>query len=61
MVTQMEITAYVEAMRRGEADAEGDYCQPWERRLANPREKELDLIEWYREYEEETGTLLGCD
>jgi hypothetical protein len=61
MVTQMEITAYVEAMRRVEADAAGDYWQPWERRLAIPREKELDLIEWYREYEEETGTLLGCD
>ena len=61
MVTQKEITAYVEAMRRGEQDAAGDYWQSWERRLANPREKELDLIEWYREYEEETGTLLGCD
>jgi hypothetical protein len=61
MLTQMEITAYVEAMRRGEEDASGDYAQPWERHFANPREYELDLIEWYREYEQETGTVLGCD
>ncbi len=61
MLSQMEITAYVEAMRRGEENTAGDYSRPWERHFDNLREYELDLIEWYREYEEETGTLLGCD
>ncbi len=60
MFTQEEITEYVELMQRDEEDA-----AHWHRL----RELQLDpsrvswtlVAEWYREYEEETGTMLGCD
>src|SRR5262249_7200014 len=35
MLTQMEITAYVEAMRCGEEDTWGDYSELWERQFAH--------------------------
>jgi hypothetical protein len=65
MLTQAEITAYAVAMRRAEEDAAARYSEQWERlrkwQFARPQVKCFDVAAWQREYEEETGTLLGCD
>jgi hypothetical protein len=65
MLTQAEITAYVEALQRATSVTRIDQAQQWEqleRRLHTPRqENRFHYDEWYREYEEQTGTLLGCD
>jgi hypothetical protein len=64
MVTQAEIKAYVEEMRRP-ADGAGECPERWERllkRLAprSPSPSHL-LTELRRAYEEATGTRLGCE
>jgi len=65
MLTQAEITAYVEQIQRSATDKTVDASEQWERLqrrlLIPPPEKRLGIEEWYREYEEQTGTLLGCD
>jgi hypothetical protein len=65
MFTQMEITEYVEEMRRAEERTGGEFSRHWarmrERQLVQPRESWSRVAKWYREYEEATGTMLGCD
>jgi hypothetical protein len=60
MCTQMEITEYVEEMQHAGEDK--GHCQlQREQQIDQPRENWTRVAEWYREYEEETGTMLGCD
>jgi hypothetical protein len=64
MVTQAEIKAYVEEMRRALDDA-GEWPERWERlrkRLA-PRSASPSHLgaELRRAYEEATSTCLGCE
>lgn len=64
MLTQREIRAYAEEMRRTENagnESSGQWGRLYERRLARLRENRLEVAEWYREYEEKTKTVLGCD
>ncbi len=61
MLTQMQITAYAEELRRADEDMVSDCPEQWEWRLGGPQENRLPVAEWYREYEEQTGCLLGCD
>jgi hypothetical protein len=61
MLTQREITAYAEEMRCEEEGAVDEYPGQWEQWPVRPCTNPPDVAEWYREYEEETGTLLGCD
>jgi hypothetical protein len=65
MFTQMEITEYVEEMRRAEECTDDVFSRHWgqmrERQLDQPRESWTRVAKWYREYEEATGTMLGCD
>jgi hypothetical protein len=65
MLTQREIRTYAEEMRRAADNAGNEALGQWgrlyERRLARPRENRLQIAEWYREYEEKTSTVLGCD
>jgi hypothetical protein len=56
MFTQEEITEYVEEIHRVE-----EYTGHWQRQLDRAREHQARVVEWYGEYEEETGTTLGCD
>ena len=64
MVTQAEIKAYVEEMRRALDDA-GEWPERWERlrkRLApRPPSPSHLVTELRRAYEEATGICLGCD
>ena len=60
MCTQMEITQYVEEMRRAE-EYKGHWQRQQELQIDQPHENWYRVAEWYREYEEETVTLLGCD
>ena len=60
MCTQMEITEYVEEMQRAE-EYKGHRQQHREQQFDQPRENWARVAEWYREYEEEAGTMLGCD
>jgi hypothetical protein len=64
MVTQAEIEAYVEEMRRA-ADGAGEWPERWERlrkRLAPPVPEPQALGNRLRRaYEEATGTGLGCE
>jgi hypothetical protein len=65
MLTQVEIKAYVEAMRCAEKNtsvaSSGQCNELRERQLVCPRYSWVQVAEWYREHEERTGTLLGCD
>jgi hypothetical protein len=56
----MEITEYVEEMRRTE-EYKGHWKRQREQQFDQPRENWTRVAEWYREYEEETGMMLGCD
>ncbi len=51
MCTQQEIAAYAEKMQRVVEEAGDEFSKHCWTRVA----------EWYREYEDETGTMLGCD
>jgi hypothetical protein len=56
----MEITEYVEEMQRAE-----QYKGHWQRQREQQMDQPLDswtrVAEWYRQYEDATGTMLGCD
>jgi hypothetical protein len=64
MVAQAEMTAYAEQMRRA-ADGADERPEQWERlrkRLAPRAPGPRHLVtELRQEYEEATGTCLGCD
>jgi hypothetical protein len=64
MVTQAEIEAYVEEMRR-DADSAGERPERWERlrkRLAPRSPSSSHLVtELRRAYEEATGICPGCE
>ena len=64
MVTQTEIKAYAEEMRRA-VDGAGECLERWERlrkRLAPRSPSPSHLVtELRRAYEEATGTCLGCE
>jgi hypothetical protein len=65
MCTQVEIAAYAEELRRGEEDTGDEFSRHWrqlrDRQYEHPRENWTRVAEWYQEYEEETGTMLGRD
>jgi hypothetical protein len=65
MLTQFEIAVYAEELRRAEEESVDESSEQWnglrERRLVPACENRLPVAEWYGEYEEQTGTLLGCD
>ena len=64
MVTQTEIKAYAEEMRRA-ADGAGEWPERWEhlrKRLAPRSPSPSHLVtELHRAYEEATGICLGCE
>ncbi len=65
MCTQQEIAAYAEKMQRVVEEAGDEFSKHWkqvrEQPFDQPRESWTRVAEWYREYEDETGTMLGCD
>ena len=64
MVTQAEIKAYVEEVRRTAegADQRPERCERLRRRLTHRCPSPSHLVtELRRAYEEATGTCLGCE
>jgi hypothetical protein len=65
MLTQVEITVYAEEIQCADQDTEDECLGQWqqvqERQPFQLQENWHRVAEWYREYEEETGTMLGCD
>jgi hypothetical protein len=64
MLTQAEVTAYVEELRRTDDDVDQDARQ-WERRrrlwAGRPHDRAPHITDTCRAYEEATGSRLGCD
>ncbi len=65
MCTQLEIAAYAEEMQRAGEETGDEFSKHWnqvrEQPFDHPHENWARVAEWYREYEEEAGTMLGCD
>jgi hypothetical protein len=63
MLTQEELAAYVEELRR--AEETGEDLEQWERlrrRWApRPQDEAPHIADLWRAYEEATGTRIGCD
>jgi hypothetical protein len=61
----MEIAEYAEELQRAEKDPGDEFSRHWRQlrdwQYDHPRENWTRVAQWYREYEEETGTMLGCD
>jgi hypothetical protein len=64
MLTQAEVTAYVEATWRA-TDSPAAHPEQWERRRLRRADHDGDptahFAETLRAYEEATGSRLGCD
>jgi hypothetical protein len=64
MVTQAEVMAYVEEVRRTEERVES-HPEQWEHRRRRWADRHTDhsphVAETWRAYEEATGSRLGCD
>lgn len=64
MVTQTQIEAFIEEMRRAAdgSDEWSERCERLRKRLAPRSPSPTYLVtELRREYEEATGTCVGCD
>ena len=65
MCTHVEKAAYAEEMRQAEQYTADEFSKHWnqvrERQFDQPHENWARVAVWYRDYEEQTETMLGCD
>ncbi len=65
MCTQLEIAVYAEEMQRADREIGDEFSRHWKQLRQQPFDQHHEnwarVAEWYREYEAEAGTMLGCD